>query len=66
MKIFEGSRRIAKVELAFWAGGLVAGSFLGGFDLTNKSDPKEFCVAVVGALVFYFPQLSCYQMISVT
>jgi hypothetical protein len=52
MYIFEGSRRIAKVAAAFWAGGFVAGAFLGGFDLTNKSDLKEFFIAIVVGLVF--------------
>ena len=52
MNIFGGSRRIAKVAAAFWAGGFVAGAFLGGFDLTNKSDLKEFFIATVGVLVF--------------
>ena len=51
MNIFEGSRRIAKVAAGLWAGGLVAGAFLGGFDLSNMSRLKEFLIAMVGGLV---------------
>ena len=52
MNIFDGSRRIAKVTAGLWAGGFIAGSFLGGFNLTNESDLKQFFIAIVGGLVF--------------
>ncbi len=52
MNIFEGSRRLAKLAAGLWTGGFVAGAFLGGFDLSIKSELNEFFIALVGGLVF--------------
>ena len=52
MNIFEGSRRVAKLSAGLWLVGFVVGAFLGGFDLSIKSEIKEFCLALFGGLAF--------------
>lgn len=53
MNIFEGSRRIAKVTAAFWAGAVIVIAFLdGAFDGSGRYDFQQFIVNLIsGPLV---------------
>ncbi len=50
MNIFEGSRRVAKLSAGLWFCGFIAGACLGGFNLSDKTDLKEFSIALLGGL----------------
>jgi hypothetical protein len=52
MNIFEGSRRVAKLSAGLWLVGFSAGACFGGFNLSIKSEIKEFLLALFGGLAF--------------